>query len=72
MRETELNTNDYLQMFLGGGQALAPAVVLASMGLSLLLSVLMVCGLRIPKARAAYIFGAVFILVIYGSVWFRL
>ena len=41
MRETELNTNDYLQMFLGGGQALAPAVVLASMGLSLLLSVLM-------------------------------
>ena len=40
--------------------------------LLLLLSVLMVCGLRIPKARAAYIFGAVFILVIYGSVWFRL
>lgn len=51
----------------------APAALpVAGTVMMLLLSVLMVCGLRIPKARAAYIFGAVFILVIYGSVWFRL
>lgn len=35
-----MNTNDYLQMFLGGGPSLTPVLVVAAMGLSLLLSLL--------------------------------
>ncbi len=33
-----MNANDYLSMFMGGGQALTPTMILASMGLALLLS----------------------------------
>ena len=51
----------------------APAALpAAGAAVMLALAVLMVCGLRIPKARGAYLFGAVFILFVYGSVCFRL